>query len=282
MEGPGYGGHFIDPEDDSIVYIYLVNPSQEAAEQVARTHISSLVYKGMKKIREVRPVQAHYTFRQLKRWYDQLLDSGIWDIPELTMSDVDEGINRLEFGVDCEANRDRVQREVQEILLQENIPVDAVKVTVRGRAYPTIVPPPFECAPPEVIDPVTELSSPGFGGLFFDRDSRTVNVYMLDPSQEKAEDLALAIVGRDTLERYPNVRAIQGQYTWKQLLEWRHSIRDSNSDIPGVNLFDVYPDQNRNRLRAEIDRDRSPAVETEFEDLLKQIWVPRKAVILLE
>ena len=244
VEGPGYGGHFLDPEDDSIVYVYLVNPSPEAVRDVTSTYLAPVVYEGIRKIREVRHLPANYTFRQLQRFYDRLRDSGVWDIPELTMSDVDEGINQIEYGIDCEHNRDRVQQQIHDLLSRENIPVDAVRVTVQGRARFPESPARFECAPPEVIDPVTGVSSPGFGGLF--RSSGTLNVYMLEPSQRGAESLALAVVGRDILEhrhRGPSeIRAVQGQYIWKQLLEWYETITGSGIAIQGVYPYDVWPD----------------------------------------
>ena len=279
VEGPGYGGHYIDPEDDSIVYIYLVNPSQEAAEKVARTHISSLVYEGIRKVREVRPVQAKYTFRQLQRWYDQLRDSGIWDISELTMSDVDEGINRIEYGIDCERNRDRLERQIRDILSRENVPQDAVKVTVSSRAFFPEYPDDFECALAEVVDPVTGISSPGFGGLFIDFDTRTTNVYLLEPSQEKAEELALAIIGGDDLKGFPNVRTIQGRYTWEQLVEWWYRIVDeSNPNIQGASFGPggFHADPFRNRLVVEVNRERNADVETDVGDFLDRIGVPVK------
>ncbi len=281
VEGPGYGGYYIAPEDDSVVYIFLVNPSQEAAEKVAQTHISSLVYKGIRKVREVRPVQANYTFRQLQRWYDHLLGSGIWDIPELTMSDVSERINRIEYGIDCERDRDRVERQIREILTRENVPQNAVKVSVEARAMSPL----FECAPPEVFDPATGLSSPGFGGLFFDHDTRTITVYMLNPSQRKAEELAFEVAGRETLELYPNVRALQGQYTWEQLQGWHDEINNGSQDLiahhlPGGAWLSVYPDEFENRLRVENDSEGNPEAEAEVWDFLERFGVPREAVIL--
>ena len=281
VEGPGYGGYYIAPEDDSVVYIFLVNPSQEAAEKVAQTHISSLVYKGIRKVREVRPVQANYTFRQLQRWYDHLLGSGIWDIPELTMSDVSERINRIEYGIDCERDRDRVERQIREILTRENVPQNAVKVSVEARAMSPL----FECAPPEVFDPATGLSVPGFGGLFFDRDSRTVTVYILEPFQQRAEELAFEVAGQETLERYPNVRVLQGQYTWEQLQGWHDEINNGSQDLiahrlPGGAWLSVYPDESENRLRVESNRERNPEAEAEVWDFLERFGVPREAVIL--
>ena len=66
------------------MYVYLVNPSPEAVRDVTSTYLAPVVYEGIRKIREVRPLQANYTFRQLQRFYDRLRDSGVWDIPELT------------------------------------------------------------------------------------------------------------------------------------------------------------------------------------------------------
>ena len=283
VEGPGYGGHFIDPQDDSIVYIYLVNPSQEGAEWIGRTRISRAVYKGTKKFREVRPIQGRYTYHQLHKWYKQIPEVMEY-IPELTMWDLDEATNSILIGIDCELNIDRVQREVHEWLLQSTtIPVDAVRFEVTGGHMHPPGPTRFACAPPEVVDPVTGLSSPGFGGLFWESEnskSRILNVYMLEPSQKEAEELALQVWGRDALERASTIRAIQGQYTWTQLLEWHNSAKAAIRRITGTGLFS--PTEDRNRLTLEIRPDQNSNIEAEIEDVLKQFGVPREAVVLLE
>lgn len=280
VEGPGYGGYYRDREDKSVVHVYMVNPSREAAEHMERTRFRSVVYDGPTKVGEVRPIQADYTFRQLQIWHDRLLSSGIWGIPGLTSSDVDERTNRVEFGVDCERNRNRAERDVYAIVSRENIPAEAIRVSVTGRAYPATMPIPFECAPSEVVDPLTGRSSPGFGGLYIDRDSRTILVYMLEPSQQKAEELAFEVVGREAMEENPNVRAMQGQYTWTKLLEWHDAIGKSSAKVRDVNLSPVYPDQERNRLVFWKDQQWSPDLEKEFQGLLDQLGVPRDAVVL--
>ena len=282
VEGPGYGGHFIDPVDN-VVYVYLVNPSPEAVEEVTITHLAPVVYRGMTKIREVRPLQANYTFRQLEGWQHQLFNSGIWDIPELTMSDVQEAENKLVYGIDCERNRDRAQRRIHDLLSQENIPLDAVRVKVQGRAQfggPTR----YECAPPEVIDPTTGVSSPGFGGMFWEQGatgSWTLNFYMMEPSQQEAEDLALQVVGRESVESVSRVRAVQGKYTWEQLLEWYLLIQSDGLDIPDADLIPDFMEE-KNRLIVEIDPDRNPRVEAEVEVVLERLGVPTGAVLLEE
>ena len=109
---------------------------------------------------------------------------------------------------------------------------------------------------------------------------------MLEPSQRGAEGLALAVAGRDILEhRYrgpSEIRAGQGQYIWKQLLEWYETITGSGFAIQGVYPYDVWPDPTRNRLRIETDRERNRSVESEVEELLRQLGVLREAVVLVE
>ena len=282
VEGPGYGGHYIDPVDN-IVYVYLVNPSPEAVRQITITHLAPSVYEGTKKIRDVRALQANYTFRQLVMWQYHLHNSGIWAIPELTMTDVNEGTNRLEYGIDCEHNRDRVQQEIHDLLSQENIPLDAVRVKVQGRVQ-LDGPTKYACAPREVIDPSTGVSSPGFGGLFWEQGatgSRTLNVYLLEPSRQEAEDLALQVVGHESLGRVSRVRALQGKYTWEQLLEWYRLIKSDGLDIQGADLIPDFM-EDRNRLIVEINPDRNPKVEAEVEDVLEQLEVPLEAVMFEE
>ena len=198
---------------------------------------------------------------------------------------VSSRLNRIEAGIDCEANRDSVKRRLPDLLSGSHIPSEAINVTVRPRGFFPEYPDDFECAPREVIAPATGMSSPGFGGLFIDFDALATNVYMLDPSHEKAEELALAIMGGDELKEYPDVRAIQGQYTWEQLVEWWHRIVDDpNRNIQGVSFGpgSFIAESSLNRLTVEIDREENPDVETDIEDFLNQIGVPREAVVFKE
>ena len=226
-----------------------------------------------------------YTLSQLEMWRVQL-SSAIWAIPEMNTSDVNERINQIEYGIDCEKNRDRVQRQIHEILSQENIPVDAVRVSVRGGAQ--IGPGEYGCAAREVIDPVTGVSSPGFGGLFYEKEtsgSWTLNIYMLEPSQKGAEELAFEVVGRDVLEDPflgpDEIRAVQGQHTWEQLIDWYHLMKTSDIGVKGARLTPDFM-EDRNRLIFEVNRERNPDVEAELGDALERLGIPLEAVALEE
>ena len=265
----------------------MVYPSQEGAERLGRTRAPAAVYEGTKQIREVRPVQAQYTYRQLLSWFrNQLPRSELYSIPEATMTAVSESLNRIEVGIDCEANRDSVNQRLPSLLSGSHIPIEAIKVTVYPREFFPEYPDDFECAPPEVVDPATGSSSPGFGGLFVDDDSHaiddshTINVYMLEPSQSVAEELALAVIGKDEFERYAGVKALQGEYTWEQILGWHQAIQESGADILGLNLPSVFPDPFRNRITVQVDPDLNANVVSDLKTLLAQIQVPTEVVYM--
>ena len=166
-----------------------------------------------------------YTLSKAMIWERQLREAGLWDVDGLTMTSVNEVANRITIGVDCESNRDRFQHDVQNLLVRVNIPTDVVEIKVQ-RLPSKGDPPKFKCAPPEVVDPASGRSSPGFGGLFM--EAGLIKVYMLNPTPAKAEELALTVIGRETLVRHRGVRALEGQYTWAQLLEWYQAVRDTD------------------------------------------------------
>ena len=232
----------------------------------------------MKKIREVRPLQAQYTLKQLSEWYNKELREARPLSPEVTLTDLDEGKNRIEVGVACERDRDRVREELQKSLTLLGVPLEAVIFTVRPRAYPLIMPPVFECIPPEVIDPATGLSTPGFGGYYF--DSGIAYVYLLEPSQEVAEELVLAQIGTESFERLLEVRALKGKYTWTQLTEWYESIKGDIREIPATGVVSI--DRHMNRLTIEVRTEQEGNTEREIRDVLSSHGVPFEAVILLD
>ena len=193
------------------------------------------------------------------------------------MTDLEEENNRIEVGVNCESNRDSVRRELQKRLTSLGVPLEAVVFTVRGRAYPLNMPLVFECIPPEVIDPATGLSEPGFGGFYI--DAGIVNVYMLNPSQAKAEELVLKQLGSKSFERIQEVRALQGLYTWKQLTEWYESIEDAIYEIPATEGVTIDP--HKNRLTIEMRIEHEDNAEREIRAVLSRHGVPYEAVVLL-
>ncbi len=281
VEGPGFGGLYIDRTDNAVVYVYMVNPSQEAAEKFARIHLG---YREMRKIREVRPLQARYTLEQLKGWYRHLRDDGaVRDLPDVVMMNIDGGMNRIEVGTRCDTDRGGVQRSIDDLLPKLSVPADAVVVIVADVPAPW-GPHKHPCAPPEVVDPNTGLSSPGFGGLFM--DSGTINIYLLEPSHAEAEKLARTLVAERTLRFNPDVRALQGQYTWDQLVEWYELLYPEITRIPRAGVWgdvDLDVDRRRNRLTLDATRDDfDDAVLDAVKDLMRRLSVLQEALVLEE
>ena len=273
----GFGGWFVDPDDNSILYIYLVNPSQAAAEAAAARYFGLGRMQNLN-IQEIRPLQAQYTLRQLGEWHNKEVgEARPFDLPEVTMTRLDEGKNRIEIGINCESNIDSVRRELQKLLTLLGVPLEAVVYTVRGGPNTPFMPSEFECIPPEVVDPATGLSTPGFGGLYFDSD--IAYVYLLEPSQEKAEELTLNQLGRESFERIQEVQALKGLYTWKQLTEWHGLIRDDIWQIPGTDVVSVSP--RKNRLTIEVRIEHEDNAEREIRAVLSRHGVPYEAVVLL-
>ena len=144
--------------------------------------------------------QTSYTEQQIRGWKTKLSGTDLLSIPEWTSVTTKKRPNRIEVGIDCESNRESVSQRVSELISGSDIPPGAIRIVVSPRVHFTNDPESFECAPLEVIDPATGISSPGFGGLFINRHGpRKINVYMLEPDQEKAEELALEVVGRENL-----------------------------------------------------------------------------------
>ena len=274
FQGSGYAGWFENPDNRGIIYIYLMNPSQAAAEAAAAWYIPHRI-QGNK---EIRPLQAQFTLQQLRKWYDkEIHEAGPFDLEDVTMTNFSMRLNRIEIGINCEANIDSVRRELQRHLTVLGVPLDAVAYTRRPRPTEPWMPAEFECIPPEVVDPATGFSTPGFGGLYF--DSGIAYVYMLEPSQEKAEELVLKQIGSESFERIQEVQALEGLYTWKQLSEWFILIRDDIWKIPGTDVVTVSA--RKNRLTIEVRIEHEDNAKREIEAVLSRSGVPYEAVVLL-
>ena len=274
-----FGGLSMGPNDNNIVNIYMVNPSPEEAEALAKQQLGPLGWPG---IREVRTFKVKYSKIQLDSWSRILTGYlGGSEFPEMTGGGVRISENKVSLGVECGAALERVENLIRERMGLHNIPQEAVIFEVRppGRLLPKPAPPYiFECLPPEVLDPATGLASPGFGGLYVEDDA--IYVYLLEPSSSLAMELALTYFGRKIVEEKGEVRAVQGQFTWEQLLGWYKLLLDGSWwEIPGTWLCDM--DSTLNRITIEVQRTVNPNVVEEVEEWLSDVGVPKEAVSLV-
>ncbi len=264
---------FLDPNDSSILYVYLVNPSQAAAEAAAAKHFG---LGRIQHIREIRPLKAQYTMKQLKEYQRALHDAQPFSIPEVNTTGLDLNHSRLVVGVDCESSLDRVR-----LFLQQRLPppaMEIVVVEVLPRGYPANRPTKFPCIPAETIDPATGLSTPGFGGLYV--ASGIANVYLLEPSQEVAEQLVIEELGRKEFRGLQGVRAVQGTYTWAQLMEWYESVRVDIYKDSAAGMVTVDPGKNRLTIWAPQEY-VDDAERKIIKAVLSRHGVPCEAVVLL-
>lgn len=120
----GFGGLFLDADDNSIIYVYMMDPAQkQEAERLVATWASHGAFPAA--VREVRVLKADYPITRLKAWYDEL-SYPIGSVPSLASTDLNEGINRIHVGV-SEAEDIAT---VEALLSLLGIPKDAVLVEV--------------------------------------------------------------------------------------------------------------------------------------------------------
>ena len=121
LQQAGYGGTFRDPDDRSILYVRLVNPSQEAAEEAAHRYVSPYL---LKKIREIRPLKAPYSIEQLKKWHESIGDE-VRSIPAVRHASYPIWRNRLLVEVSRKDDSEVVPK-ILDILTRHEVPHRAV------------------------------------------------------------------------------------------------------------------------------------------------------------
>ena len=119
----GYGGTYRDPDDRGILYVRLVNPSQQAAEEAAERFESPYLLKD---IREIRPVKAEYSLEQLKAWHESVADE-VRSIPAVRLWRYAFERNSLMAEVIRKDDGD-VVRKILDILTRHEVPHGAVVI----------------------------------------------------------------------------------------------------------------------------------------------------------
>ncbi len=135
---PGFGGYFLDASGAPTVYLTDL-AQRPAAEQALAAFLVSRGFTAS----DLRVLQGAYTYAQLDGWYRQGRASA-FSVAGIVQGDVDEGSNRLRFGVLNAA----ASAGVQAALAQAGIPAGAVVVqtmpgvvalaTLRDRSRPAI------------------------------------------------------------------------------------------------------------------------------------------------
>ena len=136
---PGFGGLFLDASDKTIVYVYMLDPSQqEAAEQAARIILNTSLLKN---VVEVRVLQGDYSWSQLLGWYREAQDV-VWQIAGIQSSGIDEKRNRIAFTMQT----GYAVEQALEALAETDVLIDAVIFNVSPKS--------------RLDDPPVQLKSP--------------------------------------------------------------------------------------------------------------------------
>ena len=118
---------------------------------------------------------------------------------------------------------------------------------------------------------------PGFGGYYFERPGMQghLNIYLLNPDQavaEAAQERLTVIYDSEQIAQ-AQVRAVQGQYGYDQLLEWYRKLQGGLGYVPGLVFTDIAEDQNRLSVGVSTKRSQDQVVEA-----LDRLDIPSKAV----
>jgi len=114
---------------------------------------------------------------------------------------------------------------------------------------------------------------PGIGGAFKDAEDNSITyLYLTDPTNEEA------IRATRCLHTRPGntIRILQGQYTIRDLEEWKSMITAASGDIPGISWTDASESHNRVLVGLTPRRGTLGLLDA----ALERLGIPKEAVII--
>ena len=131
----GFGGYYHEPPaNESDVYVYLLDPSQEAAREMMEYQLGSREAAWSVKIH---PLQGQFTFNRLEDWRGRFVDDirrhpvlklGVRKGSTLRSVKTDPHLNRLRFVIREDANEAATRQAITERLATLDIPLEAVVI----------------------------------------------------------------------------------------------------------------------------------------------------------
>ncbi|MDA1096793.1 MAG: hypothetical protein O3B84_06010, partial [Chloroflexi bacterium] len=123
---PGFAGTYGDRENSSIIYVQMVDPSQEAAAAA----VDLVVGPGpeRERLRDIRIIQAQYGGHQLLEWA-LCFSHRTPRLSESPILDIDEVKNRMGIGAADEADAALIEQELDDL----GIPREVVMISVSGQ-----------------------------------------------------------------------------------------------------------------------------------------------------
>jgi hypothetical protein len=156
-------------------------------------------------------------------------------------------------------------------LIRRALSMMVLALALPGLALAVQRPEPMNPADDELVQMGQAI--PGFGGLFYDAEGYP-NVYLRDTKAAPALAV-LKSLGQG------EVRVLQGQYDFAQLVAWKRALRPAVLGQPGVVFLDA--DETRNRVVVGIDGTQAKSLDRGgLEKALALKGVPREAVLYQE
>jgi len=161
---PGFGGYFLDAAE--LPAVYLTDPAQRpAAEQALAAFLVSRGFTAS----DLRVVQGQYEYARLDAWYREARP-GAFSVSGIILGDVDEGHNRLRFGVSDAGAAVGVRNVIAQLgipagaaIVEQRAPIVAV-ATLRDRVRPLVGGLQINFFP-SPVSPVTLICTLGFNAL---------------------------------------------------------------------------------------------------------------------
>ena len=127
---PEFGGMFLS-EDNTVLYVYVTGNPLVLRTEVVKRAIEDVLKASPTQRRELRLIPATYSLVQLHKWYNDMQDVAFAN-PRVVMTDLDEGQNRIEIGVD---NLD-AEQALRAAVTSLGIPDKALVISLRERPIP--------------------------------------------------------------------------------------------------------------------------------------------------
>ena len=128
---PEFGGMFLS-EDNTVLFVYVTDDSQDAPSTGAvRRAIEDVLKDSPTEGRELRLVPGKFSIPKLHEWYGEM-QTTVFANPHVVLTDLDEGLNRIEIGVDSLDVADQLRPSLASL----GIPNEALIISLRARPVP--------------------------------------------------------------------------------------------------------------------------------------------------
>jgi hypothetical protein len=115
---------------NSVVNVYVLEGSEHILDtEEVKEAIEDVVKAGITARREIRLIPAQYSMTQLYEWYE-LMRPTVWAHPGIVMTDLNEGKNRIELGVESLEGVEELRDSLEDL----GIPRKAVVIVQGERA----------------------------------------------------------------------------------------------------------------------------------------------------